>query len=200
MIITASPHEALSHHLVATGADRMRHGAPQALYTAVAALTGLAEIRGSHATYSHLRPTRWRAWVVTSTHLAFVEFEFDGDDYDAQEEANRLDPAYRQSRAGERLVSAWARPLVTALRLMSGGIDRDHTTAGPTGAFRLNQIAVEFADGTTVPAEETETLLLPMHRAEGDSLRWDDFVAAVRAGSPYLTLELTADPPFQTPI
>jgi hypothetical protein len=46
MIITASPHKALSHHLVATGADRMRHGAPQALYTAVAALTGLAEIRG----------------------------------------------------------------------------------------------------------------------------------------------------------
>jgi hypothetical protein len=37
---------------------------------------------------------------------------------------------------------------------------------------------------------------------EGDSDRWDDFVAAIRTGSPYLTLELTADAPspFETSI
>ena len=200
MIITASQDAALITHLVVTvpaGDRRIWLTAPQAVYTAIAALVDPEEIRGSHATYAHLRPTRWSVWAVTSTHLAFVELEFDGEDYDADEEAQRLNPEgisplYRQSPAQHRLVSAWARPLVTALKLKCGGINSD---PGPTGEFRLNQISVEFADGTTVPEEGT-TLFCPLQRAEGDSDRWDDFVAAIRAGSPYLTLELKADPPF----
>ena len=94
MIITAPQHEALSTHLVVTvpaGDRRIQLTAPQAVYTAIAALVAPEEIRGSHATYTHLiRPTRWRVCAVTSTHLSFVELEFDGEDYDAEEERKRL--------------------------------------------------------------------------------------------------------------
>lgn len=139
------------------------------------------EIRGSHATYAHLRPTTWRVWAVTSTHLAFVELEFDAEDYDAEEEAKRRNP--RQAPTDATLVSAWARPLVTALKLKAAGIIRD---PGPAGGFRLYQVAVEFADGAIAPAEGG----FSMQRAEGDSDRWDDFIAAIRRGSPHLTVEL----------
>lgn len=91
MIVTASQHAALTTHLVVTvpaGDRRIRLTAPQAVYTAIAALVDPEEIRGSHATYAHLRPTRWSVWAVTSTHLAFVELEFDGEDYDAEEEGS----------------------------------------------------------------------------------------------------------------
>ena len=181
MIVTASQHAALTTHLVVTvpaGDRRIRLTAPQAVYTAIAALVDPEEIRGSHATYAHLRPTRWSVWAVTSTHLAFVELEFDGEDYDAEEEGKRL--------ASPTVVSTWARPLATALKLNAAGIVRDHPTAG--GGFRLYRVTVEFADGTTAPAEGGFSC--PMQRADGDSDRWDDFIAAIRRGSPYLTVEL----------
>jgi len=192
MIITAPQHKALSKHLVVTvpvGDRRIWITAPQAVYTAIAALVAPEEIRGSHATYAHLRPTRWRVWAVTSTHLAFVELGFDGEDYDAEEEWKRLKPeprGYREAPANATVVSAWARPLVTALKLKAAEIGRDNPTAG--GGFRLDRVVVEFADGTIAPAEGSFSC--PMQRAEGDSDRWDDFIAAMRRGSPYLTAEL----------
>ena len=84
------------------------------------------------------------------------------------------------------MVSAWARPLVTALKLKAAEIGRDHPTAG--GGFRLYRVVVEFADGTIAPAERAFSC--PIQRAEGDSDRWDAFIAAIRRGSPYLTVEL----------
>jgi hypothetical protein len=192
MIVTASQHAALTTHLVVTvpAGDRpIRLTAPQAVYTAIAALVDPEEIRGSHATYAHLMPTRWSVWAVTSTHLAFVELEFDGEDYDAEEEGKRLNPesrGHREAPASSTVVSTWARPLATALKLNAAGIVRDHPTAG--GGFRLYRVTVEFADGTTAPAEGGFSC--PMQRADGDSERWDDFIAAIRRGSPYLTVEL----------
>ena len=192
MIITAPQHHALSTHLVVTvlaGDRRIWITAPQAVYMAIAALVTPEEIRGSHATYTHLRPTRWRVCAVTSTHLAFVELEFDGEDYDAEEERKRLNPerrGYREPPASAMVVSAWARPLATALKLRAAEISRDHPTEG--GGFRLGRIVIEFADGTIAPAEGGFSC--PTQRAEGDSDRWDDFIAAIRRGSPYLTVEL----------
>lgn len=189
MIITATQHNALNDHLVATvqlGDRRASIAAPQAVHTAIAALVDPTQIMGSHAEYAHLRPTRWRVWVVATTHLAFVELEFDDDDYDSEEEARRINLG--RGAANYTLVSAWARPLVAALKLKAAGIVRDATTAGLTGAFRLNQVAIEFADGTSAPAEGG--LSCPIRRADGDSDRWDGFIAAIRSGSPYLTVEL----------
>src|ERR1700743_3679082 len=136
MIITAPQHHALSTHLVVTvlaGDRRIWITAPQAVYMAIAALVTPEEIRGSHATYTHLRPTRWRVCAVTSTHLAFVELEFDGEDYDAEEERKRLNPerrGYREPPASAMVVSAWARPLATALTLRAAEISRDHPIEG----------------------------------------------------------------------
>lgn len=203
MIITGTKHQALSVHVSATGPARAIHVAPQAVYTVLAALMEPADIVASHATYFSQNPTRWRVWAVSSTRLAFVEFEFDADDYDAQEESNRLhpeniSPVLRMSAPRERLVSAWVRPLATALKMKSGSITREYPGGVPAAHFSLNKIAVEFADGTRVPAEGALTLAI--QPADGDGLRWDEFVAAIRAGSPYLTFEMDADPPLHPQI
>ena len=197
MIIDKSQQDSLSVHLVATAFGRARLGAPQPVHRAVAALVDPTEIVGSHATYGHLRPTRWRVWVATSTHLAYVEMEFDEDDYDAQEEIERIKSqafSNAQSFAAARLVSAWARPLVTATDLTASRIDQDYIHNAP-GPFRLQDIAIKFADGTRVPAEGG--LSFPTHPADEDGERWDAFVAAIRDGSRYATVELKPEAPFR---
>ena len=93
MKITASQQAALDAHLTATipGTPATQHRAPRAFDGVIAALVDPAEIEGSHGEYQRLQPARWRVWVVTSTHLAYVEIKFDNeDDYDADEEANRV--------------------------------------------------------------------------------------------------------------
>jgi hypothetical protein len=192
MRITGSQQAALDAHLIATSEPRTHHRAPRAFYSAIAALVDPAEIKGSHGQYDRRLPARWRIWVVTSTHLAYVEIKFDNeDDYDADEEANRLltlgQPFARLAAPGQ-LVSAWVRPLVTAVKLTAESIDRDYNLAGNLLEFRLHNIAIEFADGLITPGEGF--LRCQPQRAAGDSERWDDFIAAIRDGSPYLTLEL----------
>lgn len=192
MRITGPQQAALDAHLIATSEPRTHHRAPRAFYTAIAALVDPAEIKGSHGEYKRLKPATWRIWVVTSAHMAYVEIKFDNeDDYDADEEANRLlaqGQPFTKLAAPGQLVSAWVRPLVTAVKLTSESIDRDYNLAGHLLEFRLQSIAIEFADGLITPGEGS--LGCQTQRAEGDSKRWDGFIAAIREGSPYLTLKL----------
>jgi len=199
MIITASQHEALSSHLFATDSMGALHRAPTAVHTAIAALIEPTDINGSHCEYAQLDPVRWRVWATTATHLAHTEVKFENEDtYDAEEEEARLDPlrqakrplAYRTSPARHDLVAAWTRPLLGILRVKADGIDRDYDAVGNESAFRLQGITVEFADGTIVPSEGRLRIPMQSQRAEGDSDRWEDFIEAIRKGSPYHTLEL----------
>jgi hypothetical protein len=198
MKITASQQAALDAHLTATipGTPATQHRAPRAFDGVIAALVDPAEIEGSHGEYQRLQPARWRVWVVTPTHLAYVEIKFDNeDDYDADEEANRViapgQPFIRDPARGE-LVSAWVRPLVTAVKLTSESIGRDFNRWGHLLEFRLQSIAIEFADGLRTPGEGSLRCGKQSHRVQGDAERWEGFIAAIREGSPYLTLELGA--------
>jgi hypothetical protein len=195
MRITASQQAALDAHLIATSFQNTRYRAPRAVYTAIAALVDPAEIRGSHGEFLRLKPTTWRIWVMTSTHLAYVEIKFENEDeYDADEEAKRIDPpegpGFRRDPARGQLVSAWVRPLVRAERLTLDSIDRDYAGSGFEADFRLHGVAIEFADGLRTPGEGFLRCRTRTQRAEGDSERWDEFIAGIRRGSPLLTLEL----------